>query len=74
MRKKRLLKSHKFGAGGIVKVQPAEADSGLGRRMLEAEGPGALSVVKTLQSHFGAKVVWFRDGQGEAGRKPGWAE
>lgn len=50
------------------------ADSPLARRLLEAEGQEALALVKTFQSQFGAKAVWYQDGQGEVGKKPGWAE
>lgn len=57
-----------------MELEPAEADSPLAKRLLKAEGAEALSLVKTLQARFGAKAIWFKDEQGEVGKRPGWAE
>lgn len=55
-------------------MEQPTVDNQLARRLLEAEGPEALSLVKTLQARFRAKPVWYQDGQGEVGKRPGWAE
>ena len=68
----------KRGGGKIgakrVEMEPPVADTKLARRLLEAEGPVVLSMVRTLQVRFGAKAVWYQDGQGEVGKQPGWAQ
>lgn len=55
-------------------MEQPTVDTNLARRLLEAEGPEALALVKTFQSQFGAKAVWYQDEQGEVGKRPGWAE
>lgn len=52
-------------------VEPV-ADTPLAKRMVEAEGPEMLSLMKTFQQEFGARLVWFKDGEGEVGKKPGY--
>lgn len=70
MRKKRLIQKDKIGALARVKMVEPVADTPLARRMVEAEGPEMLSLMKTFQQEFGAKLVWFKDGEGEVGKKP----
>ena len=55
-------------------MEQPTVDNQLARRLLEAEGPEALSLVKTLQARFGAKPVWYRDARGEVGKNPRWPE
>ena len=55
-------------------MEQPTVDNQLARRLLKAEGPEALSLVKTLQARFGAKPVWYQDGQGEVGKRPGWVD
>jgi hypothetical protein len=50
------------------------ADTPLAKRMVESEGPEMLSLMKTFQQEFGARLVWLKDGQGEVGKKPGWVD
>jgi len=50
------------------------ADTPLAKRMVETEGPEMLSLLKTFQQEFGARLVWLKDGQGEVGKKPGWVD
>ena len=57
-----------------MELEPAKPDSPLARRLLKAEGAEALSLVKTLQSRFGAKPVWYQDAEGEVGKKPEWVD
>lgn len=73
-RDKRVTVSYKSGAGSVVKMQQPIADTPLAKRMVEAEGPEMLALMKTFQQHFGAKLVWLEDGKGEVGKKPGWAD
>lgn len=54
-------------------VEPV-ADTPLARRMVETEGPEMLALLKTFQQEFGAKLVHYQDAQGEAGKKPEWAD
>lgn len=70
MRKKRLIQKDKIGALVRVKMVEPVADTPLARRMVEAEGPEMLALMKTLQQEFGAKLVWFKDAKGEVGKKP----
>lgn len=72
--KGKVIHRGKSGAGGVVKMQQPKADSELARRMVEAEGEDALALLKTFQCHFGAKLVWWEDAQGEVGKKPGWVD
>lgn len=74
MRKKKLIQRDKFRAEMGMKMAAPVADTPLAKRMVEAEGPEVLSLLKTFQQEFGAKLVWFKDGQGEVGKKPGWAD
>jgi len=55
-------------------MEQPTVDNQMARRLLEAEGPEALSLVKTLQARFGAKPVWYQDGQGEVGKRPEWVD
>jgi len=55
-------------------MEQPTVDTQLSRRLLEAEGPEALSLVKTLQARFGAKPVWYQDAEGEVGKKPEWVD
>ena len=57
-----------------MELEIPTADNQLARRLLEAEGPEALSLVKTLQARFGAKPVWYQDAAGEVGKRPGWVD
>lgn len=61
---------YKTGGGSVVKMQQPIADTPLAKRMVEAEGPEMLALMKTFQVEFGAKLVWFKDGDGEVGKKP----
>ena len=69
---KKVPPRHKSGAGGVVKMQQPVVDTPLADRMVKADGIGMLALLKTLQQHFGAKLVYFQDDQGEVGKKPGW--
>ena len=42
--------------------------------MVEVGGEEMLSLFKTFQSHFGAKMLHYQDGQGEVGKRPRWAD
>jgi hypothetical protein len=55
-------------------LEPAKTDTAFGRRMVEGLGEEGFRVAKSLQVHFGAKVVHYQDAQGEVGKRPGWAE
>lgn len=70
VRKKKLIQRDKFRAEVRVKMVEPVADTPLAKRMVEAEGPEMLSLMKTFQQEFGAKLVWFKDGEGEVGKKP----
>lgn len=74
MKKKRLIQRDKFRAEARVKMVEPVADTPLARRMVETGGPEVLSLLKTFQQEFGAKLVWFKDGQGEVGKKPRWVD
>lgn len=74
VRKKKLIQRDKFRAEVRVKMVEPVADTPLAKRMVEAEGLGMLSVLKTFQQEFGAKMVHYQDGQGEVGKKPGWVD
>ena len=55
-------------------LEPAKTDTAFGRRMVEGLGEEGFRVAKSLQVHFGAKVVHYQDAQGEVGKRPGWAQ
>lgn len=55
-------------------LAPPVAETPLGKRMLEVLGPDEFQVLRTFQQEFGAKLVHYQDAQGEAGKKPGWAD
>lgn len=74
VRKKRLIQRDKFRAEVKVKMAEPVADTPLAKRMVEAEGPEMLSLMKTFQQEFGARLVWLKDRQGEVGKKPGWVD
>lgn len=74
VRKKKLIQRDKFRAEVRVKMVEPVADTPLAKRMVEAEGPEMLSLMKTFQQEFGAKLVHYQDAQGEAGKKPGWVD
>lgn len=74
MRKKKLLQAARFGGGPVVKMQQPKADSPIAERMLKSDGPEMLSIMKTFQHGFGARLLWFKDGEGELGKRPGWDE
>ena len=40
--------------------------------MVEGLGEEGFRVAKTLQAHFGAKVVHYQDSKGEVGTDPRW--
>ena len=42
--------------------------------MVEADGPEMLSLMRTFQVEFGAKLLWMDDGKGEVGKRPEWAD
>jgi hypothetical protein len=74
VRKKRLLQQARVGGGGVVKKQQPVADTPLAKRMAEEGGPEMLSDLKTLQSHFGARLLHYRDRHGEVGKMPRWLD
>jgi len=74
VRKKKLLQEYKFGAEKRVAMAQPVAETQLAKRMLEALGPDEFSVLKTFQQHFGARLVHYRDEQGEVGKDPGWLQ
>jgi hypothetical protein len=55
----------------VALAQPV-AETPLAKRMLSEMGPADFSVVKTMQSLFGAKLVHYRDQRGEVGTDPRW--
>lgn len=65
---------YKTSGGTVVKMQQHIADTPLAKRMVEAEGPEMLALMKTFQHEFCAKMVHYQDGQGEVGKKPGWVD
>lgn len=42
--------------------------------MAEEGGPEMLATLKTLQSHFGARLLHYRDRHGEVGKMPRWLD
>jgi hypothetical protein len=50
------------------------AETPLAKRMLANMGPEDFSVLKTFQQHFGARLVHYKDQDGEVGRDPRWVE
>ena len=74
VRKKKLIQRDKFRAAVGMKMAAPVADTPLAKRMVETEGPKMLSLLKTFQQEFGAKLVHYQDGQGEVGKKPGWVD
>ena len=74
MSRKGVTPRYKTIGGPVVKMQQPIADTPLAKRMVEAEGPEMLALMKTFQQEFGAKMVHYQDGQGEVGKKPGWAD
>lgn len=76
VRKKRLGQQARLGVNreSVVKMQPPIADSPVAKRMVETEGPEMLSLMRTFQVEFGAKLLWMDDGKGEVGKKPRWAD
>lgn len=55
-------------------LAPPVAETPLAKRMLEVLGTDDFQVLRTFQQEFGAKMVHYQDAQGEAGKKPGWAD
>ncbi len=55
-----------------VALSQHSADTPLARRMVEGLGQEGFQVAKTLQAHFGAKVVHYQDAKGEVGTDPRW--
>ena len=55
-----------------LKLEPAKTETAFGRRMVEGLGEEGFRVAKTLQAHFGAKVVHYQDSKGEVGTDPRW--
>lgn len=72
MKGKKVAPRYKSGAGGVVKMQQPVADTPLAERMVKTEGPEMLSLLKTFQQHFGARLVHYEDADGEVGKRPGW--
>jgi hypothetical protein len=58
---------------GVALVQPV-ADTPLAKRMLKQMGKDDYQLMKTFQQHFGARLVYYSDQQGEVGKKPGWVD
>lgn len=58
----------------VVKMQLPSVDSPIAERMANSEGLEMLAVMKTLQHNFGARLLWFKDREGELGNRPGWCE
>lgn len=58
----------------VVKMQQPSVDSPIAERMANSEGLEMLAVMKTFQHNFGARLLWFKDGEGELGKRPGWCE
>lgn len=58
----------------VVKMQQPSVDSPISERMANSEGLEMLAVMKTLQHNFGARLLWFKDREGELGNRPGWCE
>ena len=42
--------------------------------MVAGLGEEGFQIAKALQSMFNARVVHYEDGQGEVGKRPGWAQ
>lgn len=74
VRSKRVTTKYKSGAVSVVKMQQTIADSPVAKRMVEAEGPEMLALMRTFQVEFGAKLLWMDDGKGEVGKRPEWAD
>ena len=55
-------------------MQQPSVDSPISERMANSEGLEMLAVMKTLQHNFGARLLWFKDREGELGNRPGWCE
>jgi glutamate dehydrogenase/leucine dehydrogenase len=55
-----------------LELEPAKTETAFGRRMVEGLGEEGFRVAKTLQAHFGAKVVYYQDAKGEVGTDPRW--
>ena len=53
-------------------LKPAKTDTAFGRRMVEGLGEEGFRVAKSLQAHFGAKVVYYHDQGGKVGTDPRW--
>lgn len=58
----------------VVKMQLPTVDSPIAERMANSEGLEMLAVMKALQHNFGARLLWFKDREGELGKRPGWCE
>lgn len=68
----KLRKNHKVVERRMKLADPV-AETELGKRMLDVLGPDDFQVLRTFQQEFGAKLVWFKDGEGEVGKKPEYA-
>lgn len=55
-----------------LELEPAKTETAFGRRMVEGLGEEGFRVAKTLQAHFGAKVVHYQDTAGQVGTDPRW--
>ena len=53
-------------------LEPAKTETAFGRRMVEGLGEEGFRVAKSLQAHFGAKVVHYQDSHGKVGTDPRW--
>ena len=57
-----------------VALEQHSADTPLARRMADGLGQEGFQIAKALQTHFGAKVVYYRDQGGKVGTDPRWPE
>lgn len=72
MRKKRLLSENRQGGVKRIALAKAVADTPLAKRMVNAIGQKDFALVKTMQLRFNARLVHWRDADGEVGTDPGW--
>jgi hypothetical protein len=72
----KIPKLHKNNSTSQKRIKLADpvAETDMAKRMLEAIGTDDFQVIRTFQQVFGAKMVHYQDAQGEAGKKPGWAD
>ena len=53
-----------------IKLAEPVAETDMAKRMVAALGVDDFQVIRTFQQVFGAKVVYYQDAQGEAGKRP----